>query len=1629
MSGFENFATCISRYKIKELSEIIPEEKVVEGPQTMISSYYKRITCLAGNLKNSAAEQDKLLPPELACFGIVSEAFGYLGQFHEYIPKLISQSESTKMASYVPALLESLETVSATFKKALDLIPKCEQYSMEKSPKVDLTQHPYAHTAAAIINITENSVVDFNFLLQNDSIQSSPQHQQLLQMWAGFLFQFTDAVFSQALQDSSTINAVLSTLSAITPNLISTVASIQSFAESSDELASIAVNAIILTNLLNVIESAESMASVKSIITKALSAYSNTEDMNTYSEDLNKMLDSFTKSANSFDPLIVKTAQATISDKIKNGKENPKLAAISAFQIVRSFLQTTSDSETSEFLLIQTAIFENQIVRSLLQRSHQISKGIKQLYESNLIEFNEQALGQINYFTTILLSIPDISTDDPNYQILVKCIAGCITSIPIALGSLKEECANEELQKTIDEYIKLSEEISDEFLKLSHELIMCIMTVVIMRASVASTTLSFLKMSNIKLPDEINEISNTLRLLLKEIPQLLLCDLQKAMSIKDCLVQLSLSIGSFRESLKSISSDSPLIKIAESSISIFTKPIPSLTSSLNLYLDFQRSDTFVSALVGLISASYKNIQNSPHEIEQKPESTIDKLATSFSQLATAFGMAEKAGQEGESVSSISQAAKQTMDSIWKLCVDLANGNPVDIAQLKQYLQVLNDVLSNVVNSHKLRMPSIECDMPEEIKQLKKYEAIANSLAPPLKDVATDLLKKHKKMDDPFSKDILKNWFETVNEEFDANSAPDEFAKSISDMLRNDSPTQDQINAFMKDFSKMSVAIFNEHYGEPYDSMIRKCHDDIIDLIQKFYKSGFKDKSALLEMYAKLQQIIAIKKLLLLSENERNELYKQDLERLLKYLHTVRSKTTDSTYDEIGETLRLLKEVEMLLFMNGTKAEELEKMLSDLYKTLTNKEFNFDIITEAIRSFTEKHLLENPNTFNSIKTVKDNNVLLDMIYNKAENFRKEGTSILKSIKSKDKTTQEILIKTLRNMGKYSFEGSAIAFHSLDIAGLQETINSKSSIRAFVKILSTFSKFSPIVRKLLSDKEENIGMDLRKMIRKMAKQFDALINLVESPQKPNDELSEFDKLRLKMLSDLVNISYSIDGLNCLATNAIVPEMYEEEKNIILEELKKHRSEFEASSKEVIDRAVCETKDEFQELINQFYTELDVLNEKANNVNFLDEFPAQPVLDESEKVCSLISKITKVAQSLIDHIIIQPDPTSAALLPDDFIIPEPPETAPSLQEAFDLLKQAYAKMNGDIKTFENGIADPYALSETLLSCINTLKLNSDDFVGTALTVSVATKDPLKQVEQHTAIHAFSNAFNAVRDALRSRLMRASEFGEEMDDALANMRACLERVMEIAEESLRSEQEALLQQQNQAEEDDSNDDEVTRALKSTANSIQEMTDRLKQFSEQIDSSVDMSNIDIDNIDADSLPAYVISEANPILEATRKIVIRAQEITAERVANFGRIQNEGLLINSARDLSEAAALLIISAEILIAGEDKEANWKVISAARIVKASVSGLVAQVLVDGGDPENIMQQQIKVVQIHTDNIVKRALMIIKDKMDAEEAQIKQSPSLMIRKLNLQNRINNVRKELESEEKVLYQFRKRF
>lgn len=185
-------------------------------------------------------------------------------------------------------------------------------------------------------------------------------------------------------------------------------------------------------------------------------------------------------------------------------------------------------------------------------------------------------------------------------------------------------------------------------------------------------------------------------------------------------------------------------------------------------------------------------------------------------------------------------------------------------------------------------------------------------------------------------------------------------------------------------------------------------------------------------------------------------------------------------------------------------------------------------------------------------------------------------------------------------------------------------------------------------------------------------------------------------------------------------------------------------------------------------------------------------------------------------------------------------------------------------------------------------------------------------------------------------------------------------------------------------------------------------MTSRLAAFSADIDmnssldddedfTEIDLDNLDFENSSLDNiteslesqighLPAYVISHAKPILQASSGIMGRANKIIEMLLEERGEIQNPHLLIKAAKELSESAELILIAAEMLIHNTDQDAECKIIASAQLVRAAVSALFAQFKSygDNPDPEGILQGHVKTVQIFTAKIQRKLTQIVRQKV---------------------------------------------
>ena len=586
-------------------------------------------------------------------------------------------------------------------------------------------------------------------------------------------------------------------------------------------------------------------------------------------------------------------------------------------------------------------------------------------------------------------------------------------------------------------------------------------------------------------------------------------------------------------------------------------------------------------------------------------------------------------------------------------------------------------------------------------------------------------------------------------------------------------------------------------------------------------------------------------------------------------------------------------------------------------------------------------------------------------------------------------------------------------------------------------------------------------------------------------------------MKVIAAISDLSNEVGSMNWLATNSFSPEMYNDGRARITNKITNQFNVLIQAGQAVLLKAVGDSASLFGKTLNETRNELQKLIEDAQYVDFSKNYPAERIVDQTGKVGTVLIKLNKYAMDLIDHIVVKADPIAAGKLPDDYVLPtassfslssssqslSSAEMLALLEQTMNSLRLSSDSVSLALDKIIKITSDPASTNDDILEALNNLKTAIDKLIEDSMKVTViASNDPLVQISLQNTLHSLASSFTAVKEALRSRFMRASNYQSEMNQAVTDFRASMQASMKAAEDA----SQAIAASINASSQKSAAKDAVTRELEATANAIEEMTRRLKAIeqSQQAQMSQNATNgaaggsspatgyaganssaipgslagqplsgtasttgsngsalsaggpglsaasdgVLNDGYGGD-LSAFVIQNANPILAAAAMILKRAQEITNEMLAKYGKIENEQLLIRSAKELSDAAALLIFSAEIVMNGVNEESIFKVIAAAKIVKASVCALVAQVLVKGGDPQQIMDRHVRTVVQHTDMIIKRAEVIVLQIFEDEEKKVKMAPTLMAQKLNLQSRIAQVRKKLQEEEKALYKFRKRF
>jgi hypothetical protein len=1674
MSGFLQLSQAVCRYRLKPLNALIPEERVhllldrtgfavnrtgiqiarlrpvlekiieliptVATSQAQILQQYNRISSLAGLFSESAREHDSFAPESLKCVPLLDDAFTSLKQFYEDLGGA-SKLSGPALETTCDNLTDLAKNVLQRFSKVGQRLVALEKQVAAQVTHVDLKKFSHAHSSASILLDLEHTIVDFSFLSCNDSIAASEPYRMVIQRWLSILIGYCGTVFGQTLVDLPNLLATTSTFLVEQPSLPSVLALVENVIDDPKLFADAGSHTIRLLQDIHALESNAWIVTdyTESTVQLITGVFLRKNQPQQLINALQKIIALFRHHIREGTVPEASHAEAACSAILTYFSNDPEMVSLASCSLIRAFLSTVSECGTGERILLSLSSEINRILAMLLQSIQDINRSAQEVYKNNLMLFDEGDLGEINYYAVAIENVASIQSSDAECVSTINQLSTLFGAVPNILRQMASGCPEPAVASRLNEIARRGEHLAISFYRWKGEMELCLTSTIMLRATAAYSTFSFLHANQIELPEKLKGLVGTLGTYLPFIGPFKLFDAIAVDKVLTTMKELRPEALEFHHNIKNTAATSPHVRLAHIAFPIIIREFPQLVSQLSTLQNITSHEVFICRMKSELAQAVSLMDFGLNASRKNLACLSGLLVLPFSMLLGTLETIDSSETYASTLRACAANMRPAIDAIWAIANSFHDEDKEpDLASLQQFVAALKQMLQELLSTvSKLPQPFLECEIPDALRELKAIEAMAAALPIEFQAIAAiilDILKT--RVEDDASR-FLKAWIGAAA----GGGADITIELTCRGMLDagirylNKSPDENR-GSILERIAYLSVALSTPtSFGEPWDDHIAALHRQIIGWVPQILDQENGWEPLLRHVMGISETISGLQRFLPASPEERTQLLGQAIAKLLPALHGLRAHAQSPFPENVVDALIALKDLEILysLARDGAMLAVVQGAFAQLAIG------QLEEFQGVIQTFAERAMSERTSDISQVATTAAGS-LVDLMYGRAGAFREAADRVLAAARTGQATVHE-LTNILGDLNSAAYEGAAVTLRSLSLANLTE-VHGGAYVEAFAELTSALAQFVPTTLGILGAPPDSCTAELRPLSRRMVRVYDRLVTLVESPpagQRPSDP---FGQLQLSFRAGLANLTQHIGRLGWAAVKSFVPEMYNRERAQVLPGIEAARLGLRNSAEQLLAKAVGVTREDFQALVTEFESTFEQWAHTASSLDFSDPFAAAPLITELGPLAEVTQRLSALAAELTDHVIIQPDPAAAAQLPDDYSPPPPPDSTdpPPPDAAYADLLGCDRELRAALSAFRIVLGDSLAEGRVLQEAFAELKDSVDVFVGGALRMAVATRDPRLQVEQQTQIHAVADAFTGLRDALRARIMRAGDFDKEVDQGLTAFEASLAKMMTLGEAGSHVEEVAAVAAPAPVE--DVEEDEVSREFKASAFAIEEMAARLKQISDQVDQSALVEETDDEAVADDaekprmdlqavegSLPAFVISHANPVLEAAALILRRAQEITNQIMRDLGKIENEKLIIRCAQELSEAAALLLIVAELLIAGNDEEASFKVVTAARIIKASVSSLVAQVLVKGGDSEGIMNEHVKTVVIHTDKIIVRAESIMQEQARAEEAKKKAAPNKMIKRLNLSTRITDIRKKLQDDEKKLYQFRKRF
>ncbi|OHT11368.1 hypothetical protein TRFO_19262 [Tritrichomonas foetus] len=1672
MSAYNSFASAVSKYQLKKIEELMTDDRVSlrlndigcclgrsiqmasslrslardfidilpltsQGPQIEIGHDYHRMCALNQKLQANIMKHDSSFPPEQQCKSYIDELMKTLKDIEQYIPHLISSTASS-MSQYLDSLSANVTHVMQFYDKIMDVVNSCESQLSQKIGQSQIlpNEQQISYQIAAAIAAMEELTIRLVYLSANPQVQASQNFKEL-QSWIDQVSKLAQSLLKLPKSDSRASAKQVVEISSQFPILAGVISRFQPLIPDSIDFTYVSVALTNVMQTLNDIESKATMKDISEIIKTLAPTLLNDKPLDPLLGIATELLGIVHPKISLYGAPCI-SAYGTLVQLLQacnNKTLDRDWSASCVVSIIRLVSRMFPDAKVGEEILVSLSRKIALITKSIFKDCRKLLTQISSVVDTNLEFFNDIALNEVNYFLTLARNIEDFDTEANDFVETQQQFFDSLCALPTPLVKLISTCPDQETKTQLTSLIEQLQNYGNRFSRWLNHFYLVLFTIIHNRADMVASTLSFpitMLCSSNQQPQIQNVLTciSQIQKIIQTTPQIMLGDLKDVNSLILNIVELS-KIGN--EFIKCVNQNqkSPiflLYKQAADALSKIIVNLPSYIDPLPGLTNFEDNDTFICALIASLSRSLNLLQITKQMIEKADATSYAFFSAPFTYILTIDTLIHAQQQASVTLFPFMSNLRNSLDVVWSISVQIAAGQkPPEASHLPTYAQSIIKAIEELLGSIlSLKQPSLPYDVPDDVQEIKRFDNMASSLySTTLKTFAQFVVRTMKKSTAADVRSAMNQWFDATQiVTVEVAVAVAKINESIIQLM-NASTTDRSL--FIEQFAALSVSLatYENSYGKTVAPIIGQLHRNLVTLVLEFLETSRNSQPQLMKIHGCISEISSLTPISKLKQKEMEDYLANILKRVVISIHILREKGRDA---QLNDTLSAITSLEELCAFYQVSPPTDDLGVNELISLIANGKSKKQNLDQAVMKFSERLLQLLPNQFNALDRIRDTDTVCDFVYDKAELFREDVNTILQLAKAHDQS-EENVSRHLNSMLLYASDAAVLTMHSLMLAGLAFTPLSATFVACFSELQIALRQFSDTAFNISKKKNEDLSPELRRINRKMSKQFDTFINIVENPQRPTNDSSEFEQSKTQMYANLSTVVVQIARLNSLAATSLVPEMYTDNRLEIVENIDNSLLQLNSAISLTRNKAVGQSSIEMGNLATQLESQVKSLVQSSEKLTFGAIFTPKPLLKPCEDVCIVTNKMAVLGPTLTDRIIIEPDPAAAARIQEDYVVPPLPKSAPPPAEALQNLILTQRKLDETLAQFKTVIKTTLATSGELLEAAESIRTISNAFAEKALLMAVATVDPRYQVEQQTALHAFANSVNGVQAAMKSRLMRTPKFGAEMEEALSAFNSSISKSMELAEFASKIE----------AHQEDDSLDEVTRELNATALAIEKMSAKLKEFEEQ----VNMENIDV-NVDVDStaavihdiqaaagtLPAFLIASANPILAATTQILKRAQEITAGLIQKFGRIENEKGLIKAAQDLSEAAELLLICAELLVGGEENDTEFKVIASAKIIKAAVATLVAQVLVKGGDSEGIMSNHVRTVQKYTDGVIKRAEAIVDEKLTEEKnKKPKRKATKMVLKLNQQSEVGALRAKLQEEEKKLTAFRRRF